>query len=261
MNTKIIVVGANGRMGKNIIQVIEQDSQTTLVGATEAPSSPALGQEIVSGVVITEDLSSIIKNNKGVVIDFTVPAVSMQNVEAVVQNQGALVIGTTGFDKDQLQKIKEAAKKAPILLAPNMSTGVNLALGLVAQAAKILGKSSSIEVFEAHHEHKKDAPSGTAKKIAEVLSSVTGLSCSDELVYGCKDENSDCPKNQINMRVLREGEIVGEHVVSFRNKEERLEIRHVATDRMVFASGAVKAAKWLKDQPPGFYDMQDVLGI
>lgn len=267
-NLGIFVCGANGRMGKNIIQIVAEDKTMALVGATERMDSPVQGADagLNAGsrqlsVSITADLGRALQKHRGVIIDFSSTESTLGNLERAVQYGAPIVVGTTGFDTGQMGKIKEAAQKIAIVHAPNMSMTMNILFQIVAQAAKILNEEYDIEVFEAHHRNKIDAPSGTAMKVAQVLCEATGRQFPDDINFHRQGVIGARQKNEIGMQVLRGGDIVGEHSVFFCGTGERLEIKHVATSRTTFAAGSIRAAKWLKDKKAGLYDMQDVLGL
>jgi 4-hydroxy-tetrahydrodipicolinate reductase len=196
-----------------------------------------------------------------VLIDFTRPDASMPVIELCRQAGKKIVIGTTGYSDAQKAVIAEAAKDVAIVLAPNMSVGVNLALKLLEMTAKVMGDYTDIEVIEAHHRHKVDAPSGTALRMGEVIANSLGRNLKDCAIYGREGNTGERDRKTIGFSTIRAGDIVGEHTVMFADEGERVEITHKATSRMTFANGAVRAAVWLKDKPIGLYDMQDVLGL
>jgi len=206
-------------------------------------------------VVVSSDLSAA----NDVLIDFTQPAPSLLAVAACVAQSRPIVIGTTGYSPEQLKEIHTAAHKIPLLLAPNMSVGVNLAFELIEMAARVLGDDVDIEVLESHHRDKVDAPSGTAVKIGEILSEATGRKLEDVAVYGREGNTGVRDRSTIGFSAVRAGDIVGEHTVLFAGAGERIEITHKASSRMNFALGGVRAAKWLVDKRPGLYSMADVL--
>jgi 4-hydroxy-tetrahydrodipicolinate reductase len=264
----IIVAGADGRMGKQIIQLLANDAALKLAGATESQASAALGQDAGTNAGtralnanITADLASTLKGGKNVIIDFSHHSSTLANLALAVQNKTPMVIGTTGFDAAETAKIQAAALKIPIMQAPNMSIGVNVMLKLVAEAAKILDQDYDIEILEAHHKLKKDAPSGTALKLAEVICAATGRNFPGDLKTGRNGITGERTKKEIGMQVIRGGDIVGDHTVFYCGEGERLEVRHVATSRATFAGGALHAAKWLSNKPAGLYNMQNVLGL
>ena len=265
---KVIISGILGRMGQRIAQLAFEDKNLEIVGGVESPDCvhshdnvrDILGENIDAPIV--SDLAKII--DKGdVIIDFagnTEAVLGHVRLAAADKNKKAMVIGTTGWTEDQLKEIKELSKDIPIVLAPNMSIGVNLLFKLVQEAAKALkGKGYDIEVVEMHHRFKKDAPSGTAVKIVDILKQETGIK---NVIYGREGiyENGR-PDDEIAVFALRGGDVVGEHTVIFAGMGERIELTHKAGSRDIFAKGAVEAAKWIKDKPAGLYDMMDVLGL
>lgn len=253
--TSIIITGCAGRMGKTLVDRAIALKKFEILGATEAPKSPVLGQDVgmVCGLgslqkKITSSIKEIVVSNKKVktvVIDFTTPEASLDHLAQACEFHLPLVIGTTGFNESQQQKIKKASAQIPIVLSPNMSVGVNALFDLIKQAYQILGDDYDIAILEAHHSLKKDAPSGTALKLAQILKEALGQR----------------PKKEIGMQVIRGGDIVGEHTVFFCGQGERLEIKHTATSRNTFADGALRAATWLATKKVGLYSMRDVLNI
>lgn len=264
----IYVAGANGRMGKEIIRLICEDAAVILGGALESPKSPVQGTDagLNAGLknlnlAITSDLASLLGPKKGIVIDFSHHSATLENITCAVKANTPIVIGTTGFSPEESLQIQTAAKKIPILQSPNMSLGVNLMLTLVAKAAKALDADFDIEILEAHHKLKQDAPSGTALKLAEVICRATNRDFPNDLKNGRNGITGARTKKEIGMQVIRGGDIVGDHTVFYCGEGERLEIRHVATSRATFAKGAIHAAKWLAGKTPGLYGMSDVLGF
>lgn len=264
----IVVTGANGRMGKNIIKLVMEDKDLSLMGATEHPNSPAIGADAglnagtqPTSVMIASDLETFFKQAQGVIIDFTLPASTLKNLEFALTHNVPIVIGTTAFNEEQKKLIQKSGEKIPVIFASNMSVGMNLLFKLVDQAAKVLQDNYDIEIFEAHHNKKMDAPSGSAMKLAGIVCDATDRNVHQDLVYARQGIPGARKKKEIGMQVLRGGDIVGEHTVFFCGEGERLELKHVATERTTFASGAILAAKWLAKQRPGLYDMQDVLSL
>jgi len=241
---RIAVVGASGRMGQTIIESINQSDKVTL------------GVTLDKG----DDLSDMI-DRFDVVIDFTRPEATLQYLEVCKQAGKAMVIGTTGFDDAGLEAISGAAHKIPVVFAPNMSIGVNLSLKLLEMAAKVIGEESDIEIVEAHHRHKVDAPSGTALKMGEVVANALGRDLSKCAVYGREGIEKPRDRQTIGFSTIRGGDVVGEHTVSFFMEGERVEITHKASSRMTFANGAIRASAWLQGKPAGLYSMQDILDI
>ena len=256
---KVIVCGACGRMGRRIIDILSQDEETELVGAIEAKAHKALGTEVIPKVKVTDNLEKIIDRAE-VVIDFTNPQVSLENLEIASKFNKAMVIGTTGHTEQEKKLVIEKAKTIPLLMAPNMSLGVNLLFKLVDSVARSL-KGYDVEIIESHHNRKKDAPSGTATKLGETIAQALNLNLKEAGVYGRKGMVGPRKPQEIGMHAVRAGDIVGEHTIIFAGTGERLELTHRAHSRDCFARGAVEAAKWIIRQPPGFYDMQDFLGL
>lgn len=261
------VTGAAGRMGRAIIGAIRQNHLIKLTGALERDDSPYLGRDSgevagigKNGVEITDDKVKAF-SQADVIIDFTNPEATIINLEEAVAEKKALVIGTTGFSHHQRDVIKDLSQKTRVLMAPNMSVGINLLLKLVYDTAKLIGKDYDIEIIEAHHRHKKDAPSGTAIRIAEVAASALNRDIEDVAVYERKGIIGERSLDEIGIQCIRAGDIVGDHTVIFAGAGERIEITHRASSRETFAVGAVKAAVWVVGKTDGLYDMQDVLGL
>ena len=242
--TKIAVVGASGRMGQTIIEAINQNDKV------------ALGVALDKG----DDLSAMV-DQFDVVIDFTRPEATLEYLAVCVAAGKSIVIGTTGFDEPGLAAINKAAQQIPVVFAPNMSVGVNLSLKLLEMAAKVIGEESDIEIVEAHHRHKVDAPSGTALKMGEVVANALGRDLSKCAVYGREGIEQPRDRETIGFSTIRGGDVVGEHTVSFFMEGERVEITHKASSRLTFANGAIRASDWLKGKPAGLYSMQDILDI
>lgn len=264
----IFVAGANGKMGKKIIQQVVQDPALCLAGASEHPECPVLGADagLNAGVrqvsvSITHDLRRALERCPGVIIDFSSTASAIENLKRAVEYSAAMIIGTTGFTPEQNNLIKEGSKKIPIMFAPNMSVGMNILFKLVADAARVLKDEFDIEVLEIHHREKKDAPSGTAMKLASVVCEASGRKFPDALSYDRRSKEGARSHDEIGMQVIRGGDVVGEHTVFYCGAGERLELKHVATNRATFAAGAIRSAKWINGKTPGLYDMEDVLGI
>ena len=242
---KISVTGRSGRMGQTVIAAIETEAATSLHATHD------------SG----EDLSGAL-SDADVVIDFTLPILTDELLATAVEKKVALVIGTTGHSEVQKQAIVEAAHSIPIVYASNFSTGVNLLFHLTQKAAAILGnKVFDIEVTEMHHRHKVDAPSGTARTLLDILNEETATSYENDVTHGREGNAGPRPSKEIGMHTLRGGDVVGDHTVMFAADGERFELTHKASSRLTFASGAVRAALWLKGREAGLYDMQDVLGL
>lgn len=263
----IAVTGAAGRMGRALIAACDMHDHSRLSAAIERPGNTLVGTDAgdLAGlgplkVTVTDNLETVTGSFE-TLIDFTSPQSTLQNLTTCVKHGKNIVIGTTGFDDSGKQKINEAAKSIGVVFAPNMSVGVNLCLKLIDMAAAILGDDVDIEVIEAHHRHKVDAPSGTAIRMGEVLASALGRDLSECAVYGREGITGARDRKTIGFETIRAGDIVGDHTVLFAADGERVEITHKASSRMTFANGAVRAANWLQHQPAGLYDMQDVLGL
>ena len=264
---KVVVAGAAGRMGGRIMQAVKESAELELAGAFERPGHPDLGRDAgtAAGIgevgVRLEDSPDRVLEAGEVVIDFTQPQATMGHMEAAAGAGLAMVVGTTGFSDPEKARIKELAGKARLVVAPNMSVAVNLMFKVVGDMARILGRGYDLEIVEAHHRLKKDAPSGTAVRLAEVLAEATGRSISECGVYGRQGLIGQRSDDEIAVLAVRAGDIVGEHTVMFGGIGERIEVTHRVQSRDTFARGAVRAASWIVDQPPGLYDMQDVLGL
>jgi len=265
--TLCAIPGAAGRMGRNLIDACGRTEGLAVGVATERAGHDLLGSDagVVAGVgelgvTINDDLSSVV-DQFDVLIDFTAPAATLAHLELCRQHGKRIVIGTTGFSDDQKRQIKDASADIGIVFAPNMSVGVNLCLKLLDVAARVLGDEVDIEVIEAHHRHKVDAPSGTALRMGEVVAEALGRKLRDCAVYGREGIIGARDRTSIGFETIRAGDIVGEHTVMFAAEGERVEISHKASSRMTFASGAARAAAWLMSRPAGLYDMQDVLGL
>ncbi|BCO30862.1 4-hydroxy-tetrahydrodipicolinate reductase [Thiohalobacter sp. COW1] len=267
MTTRIAIAGAAGRMGRHLIESAHNTEGTQPTVALEAPGHASLGSDAgvlagvgELGVNVTDDLVAQAERFD-VLIDFTIPEATLANVRACRAAGRAIVIGTTGLSDDQKSELAGAARDIPVVFAPNMSVGVNLCLKLLDLAARVLGDTVDIEVIEAHHRHKIDAPSGTALRMGEVVAEALGRDLKECAVYGREGRTGERDRRTIGFETIRAGDIVGEHTVMFAGEGERVEITHKASSRMTFASGAVRAAAWLADRPAGLYDMQDVLGL
>jgi 4-hydroxy-tetrahydrodipicolinate reductase len=264
---KIAVSGAAGRMGKRILALAQEHPECEISGALEAAESPYLGKDAGEmagigfiGVPITADRTHTIENCD-VLVDFSSPAGSIANAESAAALGKAIVVGTTGFSEDQKQALMAAGQRTRCLVAPNMSMGVNVLFKVVEGVAKVLGPDYDVEIVEAHHNMKKDAPSGTADKLAQIVASATGRDLRVVGVYGRQGQVGQRPREEIGVMALRGGDIVGEHTVMFVTGGERIELIHRAHSRDALARGAIRAALWVHSQPKGVYDMQDVLGL
>lgn len=264
---KIAVAGAAGRMGSRITALSKEYAGLQLVGAFEKKGHKDIGRDIgavvgigETGVILVDSLESIIEN-VDMIIDFTTVSSTKENLRLASKKGKAMVIGTTGFSKDDLKEVSELAKKIPCVMASNMSMGVNLLLKVLQDVAKVLDDDYDIEIIEAHHRLKKDAPSGTALKMAQVIADAINRNLDEVAVYARKGLIGERTKKEIGIQTIRAGDIVGEHTVIFGGLGERIEITHKASSRDTFARGALKAVLWLSGRPPGLYDMQDVLGL
>lgn len=260
--------GAMGRMGKAILAILgENPYGLTLSGAVEAAGHPLIGRDAAAvagggrtGVKVTEDPGSAIAA-ADVAIDFSTADASVRNAFLAAEAGKPIVIGSTGIGADQLERIREAAGKTAIVQSPNMSIGVNLMFRVAADMARVLGDDYDVEIVETHHRFKKDAPSGTAVKLADVVASALERNMEEVGVYGRKGMTGERSRREIGVFAMRSGDVVGEHTLVFGGIGERLEITHRAHSRDTFARGAVRAASWVLGKPPGLYDMADVLGF
>jgi len=241
---QLLVTGCKGRMGQAIIEAAEQDPEA----------------EVAAKIDIGDSLADSI-GKCDTVIDFTTHGFTPELVKACVENKVRMVIGTTGHTPDELQIIQDAAKELPVVFAPNFSVGVNTLFWLTQKAAEILGPAYDLEVVEMHHRHKTDAPSGTARRLAEILATARQVSYENDTRHGRKGDVGARTDDEIGVHAVRGGDVVGDHTVMYATSGERLELTHKASSRMTFASGAVRAAVWLQDKQAGLYDMQDVLGL
>jgi 4-hydroxy-tetrahydrodipicolinate reductase len=264
---RAVVTGAAGRMGGHIVRALLADGGFALAGATERAGYPS-GQDAGSaaglpsiGVQVTTDFPATIGQGAQVVVDFTSFESSVAHAEACAARGVALVIGSTGFTPEARAKVAAAAKKIPVVLAPNMSVGVNVLFALVSEAARILGDAYDVEIVEMHHKRKKDSPSGTAMRLAEVAAAALGRDPVKDLNFARHGIIGERPAREIGVQTLRGGDVVGDHTVYFVGEGERLELTHRATSRDQFAQGAVRAARWVVGKPAGLYDMADVLGL
>ena len=270
MNTasrlRIAVAGASGRMGRMLIEAIAASDELVLAGALDIAGSPAIGQDASaflgrpSGVLITPDLRAGLAPAQ-VLIDFTRPEGTLAHLGVCRELGVKVVIGTTGFSEAQKAEIAEHARHTAVMLAPNMSVGVNVVLKLLDMAARALNEGFDIEVVEAHHRHKVDAPSGTALQMGEVMAAALGRDLKDCGVYARVGVTGERDPSSIGFATVRGGDIVGDHTVLFAGTGERIEIAHKASSRATFAQGALRAARFLANQPHGLFDMNDVLGL
>ena len=261
------VIGAGGRMGRMLIEAVQNNPQTALKAAIERQGSSLVGAdagEVAAighlNVQIVDDLVAVI-NDIDVLIDFSLPDATEKNMQVCAEHNVAMVIGTTGFSEQQEQVLAKASEKITIVYAGNYSTGVNLSLKLLGMAAKAFGNDADVEIIEAHHKHKIDAPSGTAYMMAEAVAEARGQNLKDVAIYGREGQTGERESGTIGIHAVRGGEIVGDHTVMFIADGEVVEITHRARARMTFAAGAVRAATWVVEQEVGQYNMQDVLGL
>jgi len=264
---KSIVAGAAGRMGKKIIHMIQQNADVRLIAAFEHPEHPEITRDAgrvagieKSGVKIAGCLKDVIDLGE-VIIDFTSPPATLENIRMAAEHGLSMVIGTTGITGETLEEITDLSKKIRCVMAPNMSIGVNVMFHIAAKMAGILGDDYDMEILEAHHRFKKDAPSGTAMRLAGILAESVSRDLEKVAVYERRGLTGERTDKEIGIQTLRAGDITGEHSVMFGGIGERLELIHRAHNRDNFAGGAVKAAAWIVKQPVGLYDMQDVLGL
>jgi 4-hydroxy-tetrahydrodipicolinate reductase len=264
--TTIAITGAGGRMGKTLLEAANTTEGLSVSAAIERVGSSLIDTDAgelagigTLGVTVVDSIADA--DEFDVLIDFTRPEVTLANLAVCRQRGSAMVIGTTGFDESQKAVIREASQDIGIVFAPNMSVGVNLCLKLLEMAAKVLGDEVDIEIIEAHHRHKIDAPSGTALRMGEVVADALGRDLKECAVYGREGQTGERDRNTIGFETIRAGDIVGDHTVMFAGLGERVEITHKASSRMTFANGAMRAALWLDGRPAGLYDMQDVLGL
>ena len=254
-------------MGRTLIEACRQADGLELTVALEHPDSSLLGSDAGDlagigklGIQVGADLAAVTADFD-VLIDFTRPEPTLANLEICRQAGRRMVIGTTGFSDEQKAQIKAAAKDVGVVFAPNMSVGVNVCLKLLDMAARVLGDDFDVEVIEAHHRHKVDAPSGTALRMGEVVAAALGRDLKSCAVYGREGHTGERDRKTIGFETIRAGDIVGDHTVLFAGSGERIEITHKASSRMTFANGAIRAAGWLMEQDNGLFDMQDVLGL
>lgn len=263
---KVVIAGASGRMGKTLLEAVAGANDMRLHGALDRPGSPFLRRDageligVTLGAIITDDVGQAL-DGADVLIDFTRPEATLHHLALCQARNVALVIGTTGFDAAGKAAIAEAATAIPVVFAPNMSVGVNLALRLLDMAARVLDEGFDIEIVEAHHRHKVDAPSGTALRMGEVVAAALGRDLKTCAVYGREGVTGERDPSTIGFATVRGGDVVGDHTVMFAGIGERLEITHKASSRMTFALGALRAARFLSSRAGGLFDMQDVLGL
>jgi 4-hydroxy-tetrahydrodipicolinate reductase len=263
---RVCVAGASGRMGQMLVEAVRNSGDCQLTGALDIAGSPMLGQDAAgfagqaSGVLITADLARGLRGSQAL-IDFTRPEGTLAHLRECMKHGVNAVIGTTGFSDEQKAEIAEAAKSIAIVMAPNMSVGVNVTLKLLEMAAKALATGYDIEIIEAHHRHKVDAPSGTALKMGEVIADALGRDLKDCAVYAREGVTGERDPSSIGFATIRGGDIVGDHTVLFAGTGERIEITHKSSSRATYAQGSLRAVRFLAGKPAGLYDMFDVLNL
>ena len=260
----VVISGAAGRMGRTLVRLTHEAMDLELVGAVEATGHTQIKCDagVLAGVgEIKIPVQGALPEKFDVCVDFSLPEGSLGRIEECAARGTPCVVGTTGFKPEQRARIKKAAEKAAVVLSPNMSVGVNVLFHAAAELARTLGEDYDIEIVEAHHRFKKDAPSGTAIKIAEEIAKATGRSLSEAAVHGRGPGHPPRQHGEIGIHAIRGGDIVGEHIIYYTALGERLELKHVAHSRDTFARGALRAARWVADRGPGLYSMADVLGL
>jgi 4-hydroxy-tetrahydrodipicolinate reductase len=267
MALEIIVCGVGGRMGGAVVRALQQSADCRLLAAIDRPGSARVGKDAGEisaaghlGIAVSDSLDSALKS-KSVVIDFSNPTASMKFLRSAANKHASIVIATTGFDAKQMDDIKRLSRRTPTLLAANTSLGINVLVSLLGKAAKMLGDDYDVEIVEAHHRFKKDAPSGTALALGRSIAAALGRDLDKIGIHGRKGIVGERGKEEIALLSVRAGDIVGEHTVIFGGIGERLEFIHRAHSRDTFARGAIRAAQWLAKKKPGLYGMQDVLGL
>jgi 4-hydroxy-tetrahydrodipicolinate reductase len=263
----LVIAGAAGRMGSRIVALARETPGVRVVAALEAPGHPALGRDAgenagagTLGVALTAEAAAVLTRDR-VLVEFSVPEATLAHLKLVAAAGARAVIGTTGFSAAQKDEIAALARTAPIMMAPNMSVAVTLAFRLLPLMARALGDDYDVEITEIHHRFKKDAPSGTALRMAEVVAEALGRDLGKVGVYGRQGLPGERTRQEIAVMSLRSGDVVGEHTVAFGALGERLELTHRAHTRDTFGRGALRAARWIRQQPAGLYDMADVLGL
>jgi 4-hydroxy-tetrahydrodipicolinate reductase len=268
--TRIVVSGAAGRMGRRLLELVQQDPETSLAAALESAAHPAIGQPVASlvsdvpagqasDVRVGAELPAGLAAD--VIIDFSVPDQSARLAGLAAERGLAMVVGTTGFDTTQQRELDKAGERSALLVAPNFSVGMNVVFRVVAETARLLGAEYDVEIVESHHRFKKDAPSGTALRLAERVAEATGRDLAKTAVYGRKGITGERGAGEIGILALRRGDVVGEHTVTFTSLGETVELTHRAHSRDAFARGAIHAAKWLAGKPAGRYTFEQVLGL
>jgi len=264
---KAVVIGAAGKMGQMIVRAMVEREDIVCIGGVERKDHPLIGKDLGEilgigklGARLWDSLDPLLEDAQ-VLIEFTSPEATLFHLELASSFKKPMVIGTTGFNQDQFEKIKELTKNIPCVLSPNMSLGVNVLFKLVELVAKVLGKGYDIEIIEFHHRLKRDAPSGTALKLGQKIADVLGINLEEKAIFGRKGLTGPRSEGEIGILSLRGGDVIGEHAVIFATEGERLELTHKASSRMTFAQGAIRAALWVVGKPPGLYEMEDVLDL
>ena len=266
MSLRIVITGSTGRMGRSLVEAIIRADGLTLHAALERPDCPSLGEDaggfagLRTGVPVSADVDAALPG-ADVLIDFTRPVATLVHAEACLRHGTRMVIGTTGLDEDQKVRLSEIARTRATVLAPNMSVGVTVLLSLIDTAARALGPGYDVEIVEAHHRHKVDAPSGTALRMGEVAAAALGRDLATDAVYGREGITGERQSRTIGFATVRGGDIIGDHTVLFAGTGERVELVHRATSRATFAEGALRAARFVATRPGGLHDMRDVLGL
>ena len=255
---KLAIAGAGGRIGRTLVDAVLADPELSLAVALDVPGSPAMGKEL-GGVKVGSDLRAIATADA--LIDFTRPEGTLAHLEACVTHSKPIVIGTTGFSEVQKKSILEASRRIPVAMSPNFAVGVNVVFRLAEIAAQALGNDYDVEIIEAHHRHKVDAPSGTALRLGEIVAKALKRDLRRVAAHGRQGDTGERPVSQIGFHAIRGGDIVGEHIVIYAGTGERVEVTVRSQSRMTYAAGALRAAKWLKGRPAGLYDMFQVLGL
>ena len=264
---KVIVCGGCGRMASKVAQLLFQDNQMELLGVVESPAHPDIGKDWGetmgfgnTGIKISSDFEGMIQG-ADLIVEFTNPKISLQHLKIASKYSKTMIIGTTGFSVKEIDEMKKISQNIPFLFSPNMSLGVNLLFKLAADTAVSLGDGYDIEIVESHHRFKKDAPSGTAKKLAQEIARAKNINLNDVAIYGREGMVGERKSGEIAIHSIRGGDIVGEHTVMFTALGERLELTHKAHSRDTFAHGTIQAIKFMQDKPADFYEMKDVLKI
>ena len=264
---KVVLCGGCGRMASKVAQLIYQDDKLKLTGIVESPTHSDTGKDWgatagqgKTGIMVVDNLESIIQDADQIV-EFTNPKVSLQHLEIAAKYKKTMIIGTTGFSGEEIEKMKSLSQNIPFLFSPNMSLGVNLLFKLAAETAVALSDDYDVEIVEAHHRFKKDAPSGTAKKLAQEIAKAKGENLDEVAIYGREGIIGERKKGEIGIHSIRSGDITGEHTVMFTALGERLELTHKAHSRDTFAYGTMQTIKFMEGKPAGFYEMKDVLKI